>query len=77
MVLSKLAQCIRDLDFIELLSSNKMIPALEGGTPHRMEGTYPVLTSQLQPQDKRVVDINTWSCCFSLYGPLCLGRGQN
>ena len=50
-VLSKLAQCISDLDFIELeelLPSNKSIHVVEGVAPYRTEGNHSGLATTRQ-----------------------------
>ena len=67
-VSNKLAQKIWDLEFVEMeefLPSNRTIQAMENPVSLQ-EGIVGAL-QQLQQPNKRVLDIFTWICCFSLY----------
>ena len=64
----KLAQCIWELDFIEMeefLPTNKTIQALE--LARITETGMQSAMHQVQQQAKRVTDLMTWVRCFTLY----------
>ena len=65
---NKLTRKICKLEFVdmeEFLPSSKMINALEN--PVSIQDGIVGVIQQLQQPNKRVADIFTWMCCFTLY----------